>query len=307
MTEETAMANYDDIDTETFELDKSANGQTETVRFEFRATSTGPVLDAHTDEATVLVTEITDTKVLFSRRISLCGHDDVGGLKIPAEIRDALRAEKDRLTEEIEQVNEAERETPLSFDVVRKSYRISDYQTSALVLSPSKETRLWTDEETEQVEVLREVLGEKGNHHSKQLAAPDGVEEGDTLAVEDVFAMTEGAEEELAAAREEKAATARAEQERADRKATFDMEVQNRRESGSGEGHAIHATVRLTDAETGETVRYRLRNAVDIGFQIFAVDGEDPDEDLDSRAREHLREFSPIPRGIRMSESDRGY
>lgn len=52
-------------------------------------------------------------------------------------------------------------------------------------------------------------------------------------------------------------------------KDSFDMSIENEWEEGSGETHAIKAKVTLTDPDTGREETYRLRNAVDIGYQVW--------------------------------------
>lgn len=91
----------------------------------------------------------------------------------------------------------------------------------------------------------------------------------------------------------------------------FVHEIGNTWEEGEGEGHALYAQVQVTDTGTGETYRFKLRNAVDIGWQAFREDQDDldafqlaEDSDLSEALRTYLRENSPIYTGHRQYPED---
>jgi len=77
------------------------------------------------------------------------------------------------------------------------------------------------------------------------------------------------------------------------------FETVDRGESGEGEGHEVYAIVDVTDEQTDETARFRCRNAVDIGYQVFAVD-DDVSDRLEALGEIALTTYKPIKGGHRQ-------
>ena len=77
------------------------------------------------------------------------------------------------------------------------------------------------------------------------------------------------------------------------------FETVDRGESGEGEGHEVFAIVDVTDEQTDETARFRCRNAVDIGYQVFAVD-DDVSDRLEALGEIALTTYKPIKGGHRQ-------
>jgi hypothetical protein len=77
------------------------------------------------------------------------------------------------------------------------------------------------------------------------------------------------------------------------------FETVDRGESGEGEGHEVYAIVDVTDEQMDETARFRCRNAVDIGYQVFAVD-DDVSDRLEALGEIALTTYKPIKGGHRQ-------
>ena len=123
--------------------------------------------------------------VMYAREPKINGAPTPGS-KLPDAKLDALRADLEAAQEYYDATEQAKRDAPLRFRVVKHEYRVSDYSTSDLALRPTKDRRHQTDDDRALIEEAGDLGGTAGLGDGGDPKAFGDMEKGDEFAADEL-------------------------------------------------------------------------------------------------------------------------